>query len=121
MDYLIETSEDGKYLRIAIKANVTTEIAYKWTDELVELTRNTGIKKYLFDSRKAKNISNVSDNYRFSYDMVSKLKLDKSIREAILVSPGDHSHDFIETTKINAGYDAKIFTDESEAIKWLEE
>jgi hypothetical protein len=39
----------------------------------------------------------------------------------MLTSPNDKSHDFIETVLRNAGYDVKLFVNESEAITWLEE
>lgn len=120
MDYSIKISDNGQYMRIVAEADVTIKIAFQWTSELVELTKKNGIKKYLFDSRTAKNISGTSDNYHFSYKGTSKLNLDHGVREALLVASDDRSHDFIETTKVNAGYDVKLFTDEYEAIRWLE-
>jgi hypothetical protein len=119
-EYSIELSDNGKYIRVLVKADVTLDIACRWTQDLVALTNKTGVKNYLFDSRNAKNICSASDNFKFSYEDSSKLKLDKSTRQALLVDPDDHSHDFVETTKVNAGYMVKIFNDETEALKWLE-
>ena len=120
MDYSIEISANGKYLLVVIEVDITTKNARSWMLELIELSRDTGIKQYLYDVRKVKNVSNIADNYYYSNKDVSELNLDRSSRQAILVSPEDHSHDFIETTMLNAGYEVKIFVDESEAIEWLE-
>jgi hypothetical protein len=120
MSYSIEISENENYILILAKSDITVEMARQWTSELVELSNKSGITNYLFDARKRKNISNVTENYNFSYKDVGLLNYDKTHRSAMLVDPDDHSHDFVETTMINAGYNAKIFHDESEAIKWLE-
>jgi hypothetical protein len=120
LDYSINISDSGKFLRVVAEADITVEIARKWTSELVELSKHIGVINYLFDARMRKNISNITDNYNFSYKDINQLNFDRSCRAAMLVDPEDHSHDFIETTMINAGYNSKIFFDESEAVKWLE-
>lgn len=40
-------------------------------------------------------------------------------RVAGLISPGDHSHDFVETVSMNAGMFLKLFTDITEARNYL--
>ena len=117
----MENSVGGKYFRINAKVDVTTEIARSWLSELANYSRESGVHNYFFDVRNVKNISNVTDNYNFAHHDVSSLNIEKTGRHAILVSPDDHSHDFIETSMLNAGYNVKIFHDEDQAINWLEE
>jgi hypothetical protein len=120
LDYSIKISDSGKFLRVVAETDITVEISRNWISELVELSKHIGVINYLFDARTRKNISNITDNYNFSYKDINQLNFDRGCRAAMLVDPEDHSHDFIETTMINAGYNSKIFFDESEAVKWLE-
>jgi hypothetical protein len=120
LNYSIEISSNGKYYRITGIVDVTVEIGREWMLDLVALSKESGIKAYLFDLRNVKNVSNLVDNYGFSYKDISKLKVDRIAPHAILVDPDDDSHNFIETTMLNAGYNARIFFDESDAIKWVE-
>lgn len=60
-----------------------------------------GINKYLVDFTETRNTDTVLDSYEFAYkDMVG---IEGLARVATLVSPGDNSHNFIETVAINAG------------------
>jgi len=49
------------------------------------------------------------------------LDLQKNARSAILTSRDDRSHDMVETFMRNAGYNVRIFTDESAAVAWLDD
>ena len=40
-------------------------------------------------------------------------------RVALLVSPGDHSHDFVETAARNAYLDVTLFRDKDAAVRHL--
>ena len=120
MSYTIEVAERGTFIRVTVSANVTVEMARAWTSELIEMTHNSGVNRYLTDVREVKNVSTIPDNYYYSHRDVPGMELDKACRSAILVSPDDHSHDLIEITLNNAGYNVKIFHDEIKAIKWLE-
>ena len=45
--------------------------------------------------------------------------INKYARVATLVSPDDHSHDFMETVARNAHLDVKTFTDPDQARRFL--
>ena len=47
--------------------------------------------------------------------------IDIQAKVATLVSPNDHSHDFMETVSRNAGLQVRIFTDPVEAKQFLME
>lgn len=121
MDYTIELSDDQKFFRVKVRGRVTTDLARQWYADLEDRNRSLGVKRFLFDVRSASNVSSVIENYLFAYEDTVELDMSRDVRSAILVSEGDRSHDFVETTFRNAGYNVKIFTDESSAVKWLEE
>ena len=76
------------------------------------LGKKLGISRYIIDVTEAKNTDSVVQSYEFAYiDMLKTEGIDRNARAAILVSPDDHSHFFIETVLNNAGLYAKIFTD----------
>lgn len=93
--------------------------------QLAEEATALGIKHrcihQLIDVRESRNTEGPLENYSFAYDDLGKIAVDRRARTAILVSPGDNSHDFIEVVGRNAGYSVRLFTEEDKAIAWLEE
>lgn len=120
MGYQIELSDDGKYIRIRISGEMTVELAHEFSAKLQEMSRQTGVKRFLFDSRGAQNASSMLENYSFAYRDSEALGLERNVRSAILVSHGDKSHNFIEITMRNAGFNVRLFTSEAMAVEWLE-
>lgn len=58
--------------------------------------------------------------FKFAYeDIIAPPGIDKKARVAILASPEDHSHDFVETATRNAGLDVTLFRDRGLAIRHL--
>lgn len=121
MSYTIELSGSKEFFRIRVEEAVTVELARQWSAELQEMGREQSIRRFLFDVRSSKNFSTVLENYQFAYRDSVELKLKKNVRSAILTAQGDKSHDFVELTMKNAGYNVKVFTEESSAVAWLEE
>lgn len=121
VDYTIELAKNGKFFRVNVKSQVTTDLARRWYEDLLEKNRSLEITRFLYDVRTVNNVSSVIENYLFAYEDTTLLDMPRDIRSAMLVGEGDHSHDFVETAFQNAGYNVKIFTDESSAVKWLEE
>ena len=59
-------------------------------------------------------------SYRFAHDDMKRTPaIDTSAVVAVLVSPGDHSHDFIETVSRNSGLNVTLFTDRERAVAHL--
>ena len=72
------------------------------------------------DLVESKNVDSILDDYEFAYhDMQNTPEIERSARVAMLVSPDDHSHDFILTASRNAGQDVTRFIDRREAIHYL--
>ena len=121
MNYTIKLSKNQKFLEVKVIDKINKDIARQWSVEVAKKSRELDIRRFLFDVRSAQNVATVLDKYTFAYQDSVELNLPKDIRSAILVSETDRSHDFVETTFKNAGYDVRIFTDKLSAVKWLEE
>jgi hypothetical protein len=120
MNYTIAPSEDGKYIILKVQGKINRQIAMKQNLETHALGKKMGINRYLVDVTEARNTDSVLDSYDFAYtDMKETEDIDRNARVTVLVSPGDHSHDFIETVAKNAGLNVTIFTDPELARQYL--
>ena len=88
-------------------------------DEFVGLGNEHGITRCLIDARGNTSVSSVSDQYVFAHKKVSATGLPRHWKFAFLKDKGDDSRNFIEIAMQNAGYEFKLFENESEAIDWL--
>jgi hypothetical protein len=122
MEYTITLSADGTFINLKVKGDITRRTAIEMDREAHALGRELKINKYLVDVTESRNTDSVSSNYEFAYTDLAKAKgMDESAIVALLVSPGDHSHDFVETVCRNAGRNVKIFTIPDEAERYLHE
>ena len=121
MNYTITPSKDGKYIILKIQGEINRQSAMKQNLEAHTLGGKLGINRYLVDVKESRNTDSVMESYDFAYeDMKNTEGIDLYARVAFLVSPGDHSHDFIETVTTNSGLNVKIFTDFDLAMQFLE-
>jgi hypothetical protein len=78
------------------------------------------INHYLVDVTDARNIDSVKNNYDFAYsDMKAAEGINLTAKVVAVVSPEDHTHDFVETVLCNAGLPIKLFRDREKAIDYL--
>lgn len=116
----IDVSADGKYIIQTISGEMTRARALQYNLEAHARGAELGINRYLVDLRNARNVEPITSNYKFAYgDMQDTPGIDKLARVAVLVSPDDHSHDFIEIVAHNSGLDVTLFRDLELAIKHL--
>ncbi len=116
MTYDISINPDKGYISIIVIGNIDNAKAMSINIEAHELGRKHNIRKYLMDLRDARNIEDVMQNYNFAYkDMKADDRIDRSAVVALVVSPEDHSHDFIETVALNTGLNVRLFRDLMEA------
>jgi hypothetical protein len=112
MPYRLEISPDRTHIILTIQGDITRERAMKFNIEAHVLGRKHGINRYLVDATESRNTDSPVGNYAFAYeDMATVPDIDRTAQVAILVSPGDHSHDFVETVSRNSGLNVTIFTD----------
>ena len=120
MCYTIAPSPDAKYIVLKVTGNMTCQLAMQQNREAHAMGKKLGIHRYLVDVTESRNVESAVDNYRFAYDdMRQAPDIDKTARVAMLVSPGDHSHDFVETVVRNAGLSVRLFTDRELAVGFL--
>lgn len=99
---------------------MTRQVGMELNIKTHALGKKLGINRYLVDVTEARNVDNTFDKYNFAYkDMKDMPEINRQARVALLVSPGDHSHDFIETVSRNTGLDVTLFTDRQMAIEYL--
>ena len=112
MECRISLSEDRNYIVLKVTGSFTAQSFMKFIVESHRLGQEMDIHRYLVDATEARNVDSAFGNYKFAYeDMESTPGIDRLARVAGLVSPGDHSHDFVETVSTNAGMSLKLFTD----------
>lgn len=99
---------------------MTADTAVEFAVEMDRLSRVHGIGRFLTDVRDAPNTSSVPENYRFTENDMNALGLQKDARSAILTRQSDRSHDFVVFASQKAGYNVRLFDDESAATSWLE-
>jgi len=120
MEYSIKPSEGRDYIILTVVGEFTAETFMQCIVETHTLGREMGIRNILVDVTNARNVDSAMGTYKFAYsDMKTTEGVDPLARVAGLVSPGDHSHDFVETASSNAGMFLKLFTDPDKAIDYL--
>ena len=82
-------------------------------------TRAANLGSWLLDVRKAKNLSDPFDAYRFANHDMPKLDISHRFKIAVLTDPMDTSNEFSQLAAVNAGYQVELFKDEELAFQWL--
>jgi hypothetical protein len=122
MHYEICPSEDDSYITLVVKGEVNRNSAMQQNLQAHALGKQLGINRYLVDMTEARNTDTTLDQYQFAYkDMHETPGIDTRARVAVVVTEGDHSHDFIETVARNSGLNVKLFTERTQAISFLQD
>lgn len=116
----ISVATSGKYLVSRVTGEINTEIAIEMAVQTERVSQQTGIADRLVDLRGTPNTQSIVQNYDFAYKELEEI-IDRGTKAAVLVSPGDDSHDFIMNAVRNAGFNGRKFTDEAAAVEWLED
>jgi hypothetical protein len=120
MPHKIYISEDSSYIILEVEGEVTRANAMEFNIEAHGLGRKVGINKYLVNMINARNVDSTINNYLFTYnDMKEASEIDLTAVVAAVVSPEDHSHDFIETLAKNSGLNLTLFRSLDEALEYL--
>lgn len=116
----ITPAPGGRYIIITVTGTINRQTAMQYNMEAHALGQQLGIDRFLMDVTEARNTDTVIDTYDFAYHDLSEAPgLVLEARVAVLVSPGDHSHDFVEVVARNAGLNLTLFTDRDEAVQHL--
>jgi hypothetical protein len=120
MPYRVEPAPSKRHIRITVNVAMTRKVAADAGEEAAALGRKMGVKRFLYDVRSAPNTETVLSNYEFANDELPALGFDRGARVALLVAEDDRSHDFVILAMQNAGFHSVVFSDEAEAVEWLE-
>ena len=121
MKFEISISKRKTYLNIRVKEAVTPDLLREFIEKTANNSNKHGIDTFLFDLRQAPNQTSPIVQYDFVYDKFKKLGFKHSSKHALLTSlENKDDYRFVETILLNAGYQSKIFTDEKDAIEWIE-
>jgi hypothetical protein len=121
MDIETYLSESKKYIVCRARVPITEDTTVLMAVEVAKLVEQTGIKNRLIDVRGMPNLMPVVVNYDLAYQNMEAMQIERSTKVASLQSPGDTSHEFVCNAIRNSGFNLRSFTDEAEAIAWLEE
>jgi hypothetical protein len=120
MAHSIKLSKKKEYIILAIDGDFTGKDMMQYIVEAHALGKKKGISNFLVDVTKARNVDSVLDNYEFAHTDIRNMPgINPQARVASLVSPDDHSHDFIETVMVNVGQPIKLCRDIETAEKYL--
>ena len=112
----------GDLLLITVTGHYSPNESPILVQEAARLVDKHGLKYILNDFRNAKVKIAYGGIYEVNYELVQKYhSLRNQTRTAGVFSPdvGKEGLQFIENTAVNAGLNCRVFTDFSEAKKWL--
>ena len=120
ISYTLTVSDDKTYILLEISGEISRESVLEPAIKAHILSHDLGIDNIFVDVTEAVNLDTISNDYGFAYEDLRKAPgANLNARIAVLVRPDDHSHDFVETTMRNAGFDFKIFRDRGRALDYL--
>jgi hypothetical protein len=96
-------------------------MARVFTEDAIKMLKQSNTNRLLVDVRSSPSVQSSVEQYLLATRDVNQFGLDRNSRIAVLVKPGDRSHDFVETVFRNAGYRFRLFHDEDSALEWLGE
>ena len=120
MDYEISVSEAEELVHIKVYETVTSDIEHAFVTAAIYTATEHDLLHFLFDVSRVRNVATPVDHYCVANQQLTPTPLDHRARIAILRSPEDDSHDFVQTVLLNAGYICELFHDEVDARAWLD-
>ena len=116
----IEPSPDGKYIIQVVTGDLNCKLALAYNLKSHDLGRKLAINRFLVDLTRSRNVDTLPANFCFArFDLKNTPEIDPAARVALLVSPGDRSHNIVEKVSRNSGLDMTIFTDRYKAKQHL--
>jgi hypothetical protein len=116
MKHNLSVSEDGKYIILQASGQISRLQVIELFVEAHKLGAEKGLDRYLVDFTECRNTDTVMRNYTLAYEDMKDPRISQSACTALLVSPVDHSHDFLESLMRNAGSDVTLFHDRDLAV-----
>ena len=119
MEYDLKLSQCESYVFVRPFVNVTKNLAHLYTREAISLGNTLGISKLLVDVRGLVSLSGAMGKYAFAHGDGKRIGLTHLWQVALIYDEGNEDIKFLETVMRNAGYNYRVFGDESQARAWL--
>ena len=118
MSYDVSLSPDEAFVSVRVSSPLVKELALSFTRDAIQLANEHGIRSILFDVRGQQATDGMLNQYDYAQQLMD-LGLKPDSRIAVLVTPGDDSHDFVEVATRNIGFVFHVFYEEQDAHDWL--
>jgi hypothetical protein len=120
MEFTLAPSEDGQYIVTTVRGEVTRETAAQFIAASFDEGSRLGLGCHLVDLTNARNTDSVAEIVRFQFDDVQGIEsLHANVCVALLVEPGDRSHDFYVALAKSTGGVINLFWDLDDAVSYL--
>ena len=115
----LSLSEDGTYIIQRMDVPVSNEVALQRASAAAEFANERGVFRLLSDVRGVPYTGTPFTHYEFAYMMKSVVPTGHALKVAVVASPGDDSHDYLQIAAQTAHYNLRVFKDYEEAVRWL--
>ena len=119
MNYDIYLGPNGAYVGCKIMKPVPRELVRELTLELRNFGFEHKLTRFLLDARTVRNTESRPENYLSVRKDLSEFEPNPGNRVAVLITPGDRTHDLMHNALRGAGINLLPFEDEAEAVAWL--
>ena len=116
MRYRAAVAPGGRYLRFEFDRDATVGDWKKAQAHLMQLMRETGVRRVLVDLRNQKASGHWAELFNFGANIPDGMAF------AVLADPRREDYKFIETVALNRGKAVRLFPsgEEDAGIRWLE-
>ncbi len=118
MDYTVRLGAGKAFVETRVYSPVTEDLALRSQADANKLAIRHNLKRFLVDVRDISTETDAVGDVIVAKEL-PQTGLPLKARIAVLVSPNDNQHDFIETTAQNRGIMLQVFNDEDAAVAWL--
>lgn len=118
MTYTATLNRNSNFCTVLLEGTYTRPTdCFKLQDLALEIMRDAGISRFLFDMRKVTILGDSLDTFKAA---TTNEKGNLLIQLWAYVFPEiNHSHKFLENVYVNRGYQVKVFDCYDEAKNWL--
>ena len=119
MDFELCLATDGLHAIMTNYADVTHLSAVDRQRAMQAFSDEHKVTRFLIDTRGKRFVGGPIELHNFVRKTLPDEGYDRHWRVALVTSPDDNSHDFLETVSQNAGYHVMVFKSLERAQDWL--
>lgn len=120
MDFEICIPRRKPHVRVKLKQNITKSRAEQFMKEATALGMQKNVRKLIVDLRGFSSESSIADKYSYAHREANTPALGHFLKTALLADEVTKDLTFMETVMQNAGFNFRLFTNETKAITWLD-